>query len=494
MIFYVKIKRKYSDWEIKMRKIVLLIIFGIIFLFSVSSAQTYTITKLSSDVFFGRPVDPDKYILGVGDKLRVYILKETGEPDIYELFVSPTGAINLLVAGSIKVAGLTLSEASKEVSRKILAYYPRSRVELELIFPRYMKISITGEVMNPGSYLVSALSTLDDVIKTAGGLKSSASTRNIEIKRGNSVISIDYLKYVKFGDEKGNLDIREGDTIYVPIVKKIVKVFGEVQNPGMVEIKEGETLRDVINIVSGFTPKADLFSAYVERQGKDKKEIIPVNLYKLIYEKDDKENIVLNEGDTLVVPERANRVYVLGYVQNPKSFIIRESTSEKATYTSQIPEEISENTKVSELIRMAGGILTAGSQRRVQVIRDNKLIKEIDLFKVLIKGDTEEENIKIVPGDMIYVPLKEKTVRVLGEVKVPGMYEVKAGEKIVDLIEMAGGFTVRADIKNVVIERYITEKKQIINLDLSKYYKDKDESVNILLEDGDVINIPVKSD
>ena len=207
MIFCVKIKRKYSDWGIKMRKIVLLIIFAIIFLFSISSAQTYTITNLSSDVFFGKPVDPDKYILGVGDKLRVYIIKKTGEPDIYELFVSPTGSINLLVAGSIKVAGLTLSKASEEVSRKILAYYPRSRVELELIFPRYMKISITGEVMNPGSYLVSALSTLDDVIKTAGGLKSSASTRNIEIKRGNSVFSIDYLKYVKFGDEKGNPDI-----------------------------------------------------------------------------------------------------------------------------------------------------------------------------------------------------------------------------------------------------------------------------------------------
>jgi len=262
----------------------------------------------------------------------------------------------------------------------------------------------------------------------------------------------------------------------------------------MVEIKEGEMLRDIINIVGGFTPNADLFSAYVERQGKDKKEIISVNLYKLIYEKDEKENIVLNEGDTLVVPERANRVYVLGYVQNPKSFIIREGTSERATYTSQILEEISENTKVSELIRMAGGILTVGSQRKIQVIRDNKLIKEIDLFKVLIKGDTEEENIKIVPGDIIYVPLKEKTVRVLGEVKVPGMYEIKTGERIVDLIEMAGGFTVRADIKNIIIERYITEKKRIINLDLSKYYKDKDESVNILLEDGDVINIPVKSD
>jgi len=477
-----------------MRKIFILIILGMFYLLSITLAQTYTTSRLSSDVFFGRPIYPDKYVLGVGDKLRVYILKETGEPEIYELFVSPTGSINLLVAGSIKVAGLTLAEATKEVSRKILAYYPRSKVELELIFPRYMKISVTGEVLNPGSYLVSALSTLDDVIKVAGGLKSSASTRNIQIKRGNNIISIDYLKYVKFGDEKENPDIKEGDIIYVPIVKKIVKVFGEVQNPGMVEIKEGEMLRDIINIVGGFTPNADLFSAYVERQGKDKKEIISVNLYKLIYEKDEKENIVLNEGDTLVVPERANRVYVLGYVQNPKSFIIREGTSERATYTSQILEEISENTKVSELIRMAGGILTVGSQRKIQVIRDNKLIKEIDLFKVLIKGDTEEENIKIVPGDIIYVPLKEKTVRVLGEVKVPGMYEIKTGERIVDLIEMAGGFTVRADIKNIIIERYITEKKRIINLDLSEYYKDKDESVNILLEDGDVINIPVKSD
>jgi len=203
-----------------MRKIFILIILGMFYLLSITLAQTYTTSRLSSDVFFGRPIYPDKYVLGVGDKLRVYILKETGEPEIYELFVSPTGSINLLVAGSIKVAGLTLAEATKEVSRKILAYYPRSKVELELIFPRYMKISVTGEVLNPGSYLVSALSTLDDVIKVAGGLKSSASTRNIQIKRGNNIISIDYLKYVKFGDEKENPDIKEGDIIYVPIVKK----------------------------------------------------------------------------------------------------------------------------------------------------------------------------------------------------------------------------------------------------------------------------------
>ncbi len=191
-----------------------------------------------------------------------------------------------------------------------------------------------------------------------------------------------------------------------------------------------------------------------------------------------------------------DKVYVIGYVAKPQVFTIvsGEFKNEVGGQSAIGESEIKEGAKISELISKAGGVLPNGSRRRVQVIRDGQVIKEVDLFKVLVKGDVEEEKVKLVPGDIVYVPLAEKTVKVLGEVKDPGIYEIKPGERIKDVIEMAGGFTVRADLKNITVERYITEKKEVIQLDLTKLYKEGDESVNIILEDGDIINIPIKTE
>jgi protein involved in polysaccharide export with SLBB domain len=336
---------------------------------------------------------------------------------------------------------------------------------------------------------MSALSRLDDLIKSAGGLKSSASTRGVQIKRGDKVIEVDYLKFLKEGDMNQNPFIEEGDLVYVPLMKKSVKVLGEVKNPGIYEIKEGEKLLDVLNMAGGLTARAALFGGVIERQRGEKKEIIEIDLFKLLYEKDEKANILLVNGDTISIPVTVNKIYVLGYVANPRvlNLVVEE--------TSALEEgDIREGAKISELISIAGGVLPQGSRRKIQVIRDGQIIKEVDLFKILVKGDTTEEVVRLIPGDIIYVPLMEKSVKILGEVKNPGIYEIKKGEKIKDLIDMAGGFTIRASLKGIKVERYVSEIRQIIELDLSKLYTDKDESSNIELEDGDIVNVPIKSE
>jgi protein involved in polysaccharide export with SLBB domain len=277
---------------------------------------------------------------------------------------------------------------------------------------------------------------------------------------------------------------------------KSVKVLGQVKNPGIYEIKDGEKLKDVLDMAGGLTAKADLLGGYIERQSDGKKQVISIDLFNLMYGKDNRENIVLKDGDSIVIPLKVDKVYVIGYVAKPQVFTIvsGESKSEVGGQPTLGESEIKEGAKISELIQKAGGVLPNGSRRRIQVIRDGQIIKEVDLFRVLVKGDAEEEKVKLVPGDIVYVPLVEKTVKILGEIKDPGIYEIKPGEKIKDIIDMAGGFTVRASLKDVTVERYITEKQQIIKLDLTKLYKDGDESVNISLEDGDIINIPIRSE
>ncbi|MGB9857207.1 MAG: SLBB domain-containing protein [Dictyoglomaceae bacterium] len=466
-------------------------IFLLSFLLFISFGFSQEVQKPTSqqNLYFGPQVDPDKYTLGPGDRLKLYLIKEKEAPEVYDLIVSPTGSISLPMVGNIKVSGLTLSNALKEITRQLIRFYPKSIVSLDLVFPRNIKVFITGEVVNPGTYILSALSRLDDLIKSAGGLKNSASTRGIQIKRGDKVIEVDYLKFLKEGDLSENPFIEEGDLVYVPLMKKSVRVLGQVKNPGIYEIKEGERLLDVLNMAGGLTEKASLFGGVIERQKEGKKEIIEIDLFKLLYEKDEKANILLADGDTLNIPVKVDRIYVLGYVANPR--VLTLVTEERAP---EGESEIKEGAKISEVINRAGGILPQGSRRRVQVIRDGKVIKEVDLFKILVRGDTTEEAVRLLPGDIVYVPLTEKSVKILGEVRNPGIYEIKKGERIKDVIDMAGGLTVRADLKGITVERYITETKKIIELDLTKLFTGEDQSSNIELEDGDIINIPVKSE
>jgi protein involved in polysaccharide export with SLBB domain len=472
-----------------MRKICILFVLFIILISNLFSQETLYPKTQQEEIYFGPPIDAEKYILGPGDRLRLYLIKEKESPEIYDLVVSPTGYISLPMIGGIKVVRLTLSEATREIARQLVRFYPKSIISMDLIAPRRIKVFITGEVANPGTYQMSALSRLDDLIKSAGGLKSSASTRGVQIKRGDKVIEVDYLKFLKEGDINQNPFIEEGDLVYVPLMKKSVKVLGEVKNPGIYEIKEGEKLLDVLNMAGGLTARAALFGGVIERQRGEKKEIIEIDLFKLLYEKDEKANILLVNGDTISIPVTVNKIYILGYVANPRVLnLVMEETS-------ALEEgDIREGAKISELISRAGGVLPQGSRRKIQVIRDGQIIKEVDLFKILVKGDTTEEVVRLIPGDIIYVPLMEKSVKILGEVKNPGIYEIKKGEKIKDLIDMAGGFTIRASLKGIKVERYVSEIRQIIELDLSKLYTDKDESSNIELEDGDIVNVPIKSE
>ncbi|MGB9788917.1 MAG: polysaccharide biosynthesis/export family protein, partial [Dictyoglomus turgidum] len=112
-----------------------------LFLFSNIFAQTGEGTVSGVEgIYFGKVIEPDKYVLGVGDIVRIYIILETGDPISFNVTVSPTGSINLPMVRAIKVSGLTLTEATREISKQLLKLYPRSNVIVDLVYPRNMKI------------------------------------------------------------------------------------------------------------------------------------------------------------------------------------------------------------------------------------------------------------------------------------------------------------------------------------------------------------------
>jgi len=140
---------------------------------------------------------------------------------------------------------------------------------------------------------------------------------------------------------------------------------------------------------------------------------------------------------------------------------------------------------VSQLLYVAGGITDIGSLRNIQIRRANEIIATFDLYELLARGNAEND-IRLLSGDVVFIPTIKKSVYIDGAIRRPGKYELKDKEVMSDLIDLAGGFSNRAYLKQVYIERYDhdSDVPSIINLDLTD-----DEQLDYKISDGDIIRI-----
>ncbi len=135
----------------------------------------------------------------------------------------------------------------------------------------------------------------------------------------------------------------------------------------------------------------------------------------------------------------------------------------------------------------AGGASENGSLRGIKHIRHNKLLDRIDLYRFLLTGDNSQD-VDLQSGDVIFVPVVGTRVGISGEVKRPAIYELTGGEKLRDLVELAGGSTAEAFLQKVEIERVGGDDNRILlTIDLSREHEDKN---NLELADADRVNIP----
>ena len=126
-------------------------------------------------------------------------------------------------------------------------------------------------------------------------------------------------------------------------------------------------------------------------------------------------------GDT-----RTIRVFVLGDAKFPGSYTI----SGLGTITSAL--------------FAAGGVQPIGSLRNIELKRHGELVRRLDLYDMLIRGDTTDDA-RLLPGDVIFIPSVGPTVSVDGEVHRPAIYEIRNESSVADVIQLAGGLTPEAD-------------------------------------------------
>lgn len=163
---------------------------------------------------------------------------------------------------------------------------------------------------------------------------------------------------------------------------------------------------------------------------------------------------------------RSMRIFVLGDAYKPGPYTLSSLSS------------------VTHAIFAAGGISDIGSLRNIAVKRSGKLIQKVDLYKLLINGDSSDD-ILLQSGDVVFIPPQERSASILGEVRRPAIYELKSSDTFSDVVRMAGGLLPSAYAQSTVVERYNEASvKSIVNVNL----KNKNSAKGKVF-DGDYIRV-----
>jgi polysaccharide export outer membrane protein len=165
---------------------------------------------------------------------------------------------------------------------------------------------------------------------------------------------------------------------------------------------------------------------------------------------------------------RSIRVFVLGEAKKPGSYTVSGlSTMTNALFAS-------------------GGVKKIGSLRNIELKRDGRLVTTLDLYDLLLRGNTSGDR-QLMPGDVIFIPPIGNTVSVDGAVRRPAIYELKSEKTVGQAIDIAGGLTPDADATLGQLERILPSRlREMRNIDLTAAVSRATE-----LDNGDKLKIPV---
>jgi polysaccharide export outer membrane protein len=199
---------------------------------------------------------PNEYKISLNDQFTV-ILSGSKEA-IFDLNVNLDGSILFPELGSISVVNETFQEVKTKLKNLIEQSYIGVQIDLSLKNLSAKKITIVGAVKTPGTYLVNPFSTISSSLGYSGGISEIGTLRNIRLIRANGrTYSFDLYKLLINGDRLDDITIESGDVIVIDPAQQFINITGQVKRPAIYEIREGETLDDLIKFALGFTQTAN---------------------------------------------------------------------------------------------------------------------------------------------------------------------------------------------------------------------------------------------
>ena len=214
------------------------------------------------------------YILDSGDVLSIQLI---GSKDFIEnIAINRDGSISFPEIGRIKLAGLSLDEASNLIKSKVKESFIGTEAFVSLDTIRDINVLVSGNAFNPGIYTISGNSNMLHALAVAGGINETGSYREINLIRDKKVIeTLDMYDVLVTGLYNSRASLRNGDVIFVSSVKKIVSIDGAVV-PAKYELEDDQSLYEVIDYARGITVDADLENVYLNRILDGRLESLPI--------------------------------------------------------------------------------------------------------------------------------------------------------------------------------------------------------------------------
>ena len=425
---------------------------------------------------------PESYIINTGDELLVEVWGAAESSTTQK--VDNQGNIILPMAGKVHVGGLNFVEAKARINtalRKIYAgisapegSYAKVYTGVSIANIRTVKVNIIGEVEAPGTYSLSALSTVINALYASGGPTENGSFRNIQVVRGGKTIAhLDIYNFLLKGSQEGNINLNDQDVIIVPPYKNQVEVIGFVKREGIYEVKEGEKLSSLVDYFGGFKSNAYKDIMVVERIVGAKREVkeFPFS---------DAGKFAMQGGDKLLVHKLSdiyhNRISITGAVYQPGNYAYSEGMT------------------VLDLIDKAAGVREEAYLNRAILFRSIDRVDKQSLNFSLKDLLEKKQIIALQPNDSLHIYgrdslIAKPMVRIEGAVRKPQKFAYAKGLYPADLIIMAGGFIEGADQTQVQVARQLNDANfktisKVYTVSLSKEGGD-----SIALEPNDIVTV-----
>jgi polysaccharide biosynthesis/export protein len=445
---------------------------------------------------------PANYIIGPDDQLDLTMWGETQM--FQQLDVDREGEVIIPNVGPILAQGLTVEKLKEKIIHRMTAVYsglkngqPGANTWLDLSVGklRSIQIFVLGEVDKPGGYTVTSLSNAMLGLYVAGGPNVKGTLRDIQILRDNKVIStLDVYDFALHGDKSRDIRLQDGDVIFVKPAGRRVAIVGHVIRPAIYELKDNETLGDLLSLAGGLEFNAYFNTVHVERiipfsERKDyNKNILDIDVRFSSVDELRKSDFKLVDGDIVTIRRVndlfENRAILAGNVKKPGVY------------------SLSPGMRVKDLIEQAGGYLEDTFEDRATIIRvlQENQKKEVIPFNLgkAMAGDSTN-NVLLATEDSVIVYSKkyffpEHTVIIGGEVQNPDTVVRFENMTVSDLIVASGGLTENALRGEVYVTRVETTSTSIFartfRITQSKDYWRTDTDDDFELKDFDYVRVP----
>jgi len=445
---------------------------------------------------------PTDYVIGPGDTVNVQLFGNQNAE--YFLTVSREGVINFPEIGPLNVSGLSFSDLRNTINERVAEQMIGVRASTTLGELRSIRVFVLGDVVRPGSYTVSGLSTMTNALFVSGGVRTIGSLRNIALMRnGETATRLDLYDLLLRGDTSGDARLQPGDVIFVPPIGSLVTIDGEVRRPAIYELNGEQSVSDIVALAGGLNANADRSALKLERivsgRGTSVREI-------------DLESATLAEsavrdGDVLRVQPNLSQledtVRLEGNVYQPGLY------------------EWFPGMRISELLPSPELIKPLSDLNYVLIRREVEPNVDIDVLSADLEAAWDApggvDDLELQPRDTVYLfnfesgrqyiiePMIDElqaqasptepvpVVRIGGRVRAQGQYPLEPDMRISDLLRAGGGLSESAYGIEAELTRYSVVDGQyleteLVSVDLAALRNGRDNA-DILLAPSDYLNV-----